>query len=323
MDIHQIKRDLGVDWDNFATFFRQTVQSEVPLINEVNEYILQRRGKQLRPVLTLLVARLLGSVNKSVHIAACSIEMLHTASLLHDDVVDNADHRRGAASVKAAWKSPIAVLTGDYWLSKASQLIVENNEIRLMPLFVNCLLNLSEGELFQLQKTVSLDTTEEDYFKIIEKKTAILFATSMAAGAITTNASEDKIKLMYDIGYNMGIAFQIRDDTFDYELKNKAGKLSGNDIKEQKMTLPLLCALKQVDNDKRQEIKSWIKDADREQKNVSQVIKFVNDHQGVLKASEKMQEYRQKAINLLQQLPDSEERQALIALSEYMASRKK
>ncbi len=323
MDLHQIKKELGKDWSLFTSSFQQAMFSEVKLINEVNEYILQRSGKQLRPILVLLSARICGDVNTQTHAAAISVEMLHTASLLHDDVVDNADQRRGKASVKAAWKVPVAVLTGDYWLSKAAQLIVDCNEHKMLALFTRCLMNLSEGELFQLQKTASLDNTEEDYLKIIEKKTAILLATSTCLGAITAKASKEKEQCLYDIGYNMGMAFQIRDDIFDYEQRNQTGKPAGNDICEQKITLPLLYALQQAEKEEREKVIAWIKSAAKKQRRIPPIIKFVNEKGGIAYATEKMANYSQQAIELLHTLPDSPERKILIDLAGYMASRKK
>jgi len=322
-DLNQIKKNIASDWTNFQSCFQQATRSEVSLINQVNKHVLKHSGKQLRPLLVILSSRMCGKTNEHVYAAATSVEMLHTASLLHDDVVDNADQRRGEASVKANWHSKIAVLTGDYWLSKAAQLIVDCKKDKMLSLFTNCLMNLSEGELFQLQKTNSLDNTEEDYLKIIEKKTAILLATCTALGAIVTNASPENEQRMYEIGYNMGMAFQIRDDIFDYEISNHTGKSAGNDIRERKITLPLLYSLKQITKEKRSEALRWIKNVDKEPENISHLIRLVHKNKGIAYAAEKMKSYSQKAIDSLHTFRDTTDRQAMIALAEYMSTRKK
>ena len=323
MDLNQIKKNIASDWANFQTCFRQATLSEVSLINDVNSHILKRSGKQLRPLLVMLSSRICGKTNENVYAAATAVEMLHTASLLHDDVVDNADQRRGEASVKANWQSKVAVLTGDYWLSKAAQLIVDCKKDKMFSLFTTCLMNLSEGELFQLQKTASLDNSEQDYLTIIEKKTAILLATCTALGAIATDASPEIEQRMYEIGYNMGMAFQIKDDIFDYETRNHTGKSVGNDIRERKITLPLLYSLKQASKEEQPEVMQWIKNVTEKPENVSRIIKFVHKNNGIVYTIEKMKSYSQKAVNILLTFPDTTDRQAMISLAEYMSTRKK
>ena len=317
------KHSLGRSWTEFEAFFHRTLQSDIELLNTINQHLLQHAGKQLRPLLTLMAAGVCGEITGNTHVAATAVEMVHTASLLHDDVVDNADRRRGAPSVKALWKSHAAVLTGDYWLSRAFRLVVEHREHRLLPWFTGCLVHLSEGELLQLSKALKLDTGEEDYYTIIGKKTASLMATGMAAGAITAGADEDSVQKMYDAGYQSGLAFQIRDDIFDYQKTNLTGKPAGNDVREQKITLPLLCALKKTDNAGQARVLGWVKKAAKRHRYAVKVIRFVRDNGGLDDGQRLLQEHTQQALTLINGFPHSNLQQQLAQLVQQLTERKK
>ncbi len=324
MDIIASSRHtLGADWTGFDAFFRRALHSEIELLHTINQHLLQHSGKQLRPLLALMAGRLCGAINESTYLSATAVEMVHTASLLHDDVVDNADQRRGAPSVKAVWKSNAAVLTGDYWLARAFQLVVQHEEHRLLPWFTNCLIDLSEGELLQLSKARTLNTTEKDYYTIIGKKTASLLAVSMATGAITAGATEERAQQMYAIGYQLGLAFQIRDDIFDYNKTNLLGKPTGNDLREQKITLPLLYALEQADAKTREEVLGWVKKAAKDSAYVSRVNRFVKAQQGIERAQATLQTHTQKAVAIIREFPEGAIREQLIQLATFLAERKK
>ncbi|MDR3133594.1 MAG: polyprenyl synthetase family protein [Prevotellaceae bacterium] len=321
--LDDIKKLLGDDWVRFEEFFRETLQNKVDLLNTVNNYLLEHRGKQLRPVLTLLTANSFSACGQPALVAAAIVEIVHTASLLHDDVVDNADRRRGAASVKRIWRSNIAVLTGDYWFARAFQVMTKYKETRLLPWFNACMVAMTEGEIWQLEKAQKLDITEDDYYQIIGRKTAELLALSMACGAIVANVDEAVAKRIYDIGYLMGMAFQIRDDIFDYEQHNQSGKPAGNDIRERKITLPLLYALRQAGEKEREDILRHIRHAARKTRSVTKVIRFVHRHKGQEYAEKVMLEYSGKAIAMLQELPGTPYRAALIDLAKFMTTRRK
>jgi octaprenyl-diphosphate synthase len=320
--LDNIKKLLGDNWTQFDALFREALHNDVELLNTVNNYLLEHRGKQLRPVLTLLSANAFSRCGQSARVAAVVVEMVHTATLLHDDVVDNADQRRGAASVKRIWRSNIAVLTGDYWFAQAFQVMTKYEETRLLPWFNACMVAMSEGEIWQLEKAQKLDITEDDYYRIIGKKTASFLALSMACGAIAANAGETAVRQMYDIGYTMGLAFQIRDDIFDCEQHNRTGKPAGNDIREKKITLPLLHALRQADGKKREEILRHVRRAERKTRSVTKVIDFVRQHKGLEYAEKVMTEHSRKAIAMLQELPETPYRTALIDMAKFMTTRK-
>ncbi|MDR2802134.1 MAG: polyprenyl synthetase family protein, partial [Prevotellaceae bacterium] len=318
--LDDIKKLLGNDWMRFEDFFRKALQNDLELLNTVNCYLLEHRGKQLRPVLTLLTANSLSACGQSALVAAVVVEMVHTATLLHDDVIDNADQRRGAASVKRIWRSNIAVLTGDYWFAQAFQVMTKHEETRLLPWFNSCMVAMSEGEIWQLDKAQKLDITEEEYYQIIGRKTAAFLALSMACGAIAAGVDEAAVQRMHGIGYTMGMAFQIRDDIFDYELHNQSGKPAGNDIRERKITLPLLHALQQAGEKERKEILRHIRRAAKKTHSVTKVIDFVHRRRGQEYAEKVMLEYSHKAVTMLQELPDTPYRTALIELAKFMTT---
>lgn len=321
--LDEIKTLLGDEWTQFETLFRNALQNKIELLNTVNNYLLDHRGKQLRPALTLLTANSLAGGGQSARVAALVVEMMHTATLLHDDVVDNADRRRGAASVKRIWQSNIAVLTGDYWFAKSFHIMSEYNENRLLPYFNNCMVAMGEGELWQLEKAQKLDMTEDEYFQIIGRKTAECMALSMICGAVVAGVGQPALQRISDVGYTMGIAFQIRDDIFDYEQHNLAGKPVGNDVREQKITLPLLYALRQTGEKERARILRHVRRAAKKTRSLRKVIDFVHRQNGQEYAEKIMTEYSNKAVAMLrQELPDTPYRTALINLAKFMSARR-
>jgi octaprenyl-diphosphate synthase len=314
----QLKQSLGDHWKGFSDFFRQALHSDIVLLDTINQYLLQHAGKQLRPLLALLTAEMQGKITESTYLAASAVEMVHTCSLLHDDVIDNADERRGAPSVKAIWRSNASVLTGDYWLSRIFHMVIMHQEYRLLPWFSNCLVSLSEGELLQLEKAQHLSTTEADYFTIIGKKTASLLAVSMASGAITADAADEAVQQSYDAGYQMGLAFQIRDDIFDYRKTNLLGKPTGNDLREQKLTLPLLHALSQADEPTRATVLGWVKSMAKSTRHYAKIIAFVKAYHGMEYAALMLQQHVENAKKILGTFPENEGRHKLMELVDFL-----
>jgi octaprenyl-diphosphate synthase len=319
----QLQQTLGNHWTEFTVFFQHALESDIVLLDTINRYLLQHTGKQLRPLLTLLTAGMHGNINDRSYLAASAVEMIHTSSLLHDDVIDNADERRGAPSVKAVWRSNASVLAGDYWLACIFQLVISRKEHDLLSWFAHCLVDLSEGELLQLEKSRTLDATEADYFKIIGKKTASLIAVSMATGALTAGAADDTVQRMYDAGYEIGIAFQIRDDLFDYHKTNLFGKPTGNDLREQKLTLPLLYALSQVDEKQRSQVLQWVKNAAKNTRHNTDIVRFVEDMDGFKYAEKALLSHTERAQAILRTFPADIFRDKLMDLAHYLTVRKK
>jgi octaprenyl-diphosphate synthase len=299
------------------------MHSEIPLLNIILNYILRRKGKQMRPLLVFLTARLNGNIAEPTFVAATFIELLHTASLVHDDVVDDAHERRGALSINALWNSKIAVLVGDYMLSKGMLISVEKNRFDMLEIVSEAVKSMSEGELLQLQKARKLNITENDYFKIIISKTAALLSACTACGARSVTDDPDIIQLMKDFGENIGIAFQIRDDLLDYAGTGLTGKTVGNDIKEKKITLPLIHALEQSATLKKRHILSIVKNKRKTKAEISEVISFVSDYGGMEYAELKMNQYRDKALAILDSYPDSDVKNSLKEFVQYTTSRKK
>src|SRR5512140_2183093 len=253
-DLTQIKRPVEKEMAEFEAYFSKTMRSEIPLLKIIVNYIFRRKGKQMRPLLVFLTAKLNGEIGEPTFVAATFIELLHTASIVHDDVVDDASERRGALSINALWNSKIAVLVGDYLLSKGMLISVEKNRFDMLEIVSDAVRLMSEGELLQLQKARKFNLKEEDYFKIIRSKTAALLSACTACGARSVSEDPETIQMMKDFGENIGIAFQIRDDILDYEGTGLTGKAVGNDIKEKKITLPLIHALEESGNSKRRHI---------------------------------------------------------------------
>ncbi len=319
----RIKKPIEKEMAAFEAYFNKTMRSEIPLLNIILNYILRRKGKQMRPLLVFLTAKLNGTIGESTYVAATFIELLHTASLVHDDVVDDAHERRGALSINALWNSKIAVLVGDYMLSKGMLISVEKNRFDMLEIVSEAVKSMSEGELLQLQKSRKLNLTEIDYFKIIRSKTAALLSACTACGAKSVTDDPDTILLMKELGENIGIAFQIRDDLLDYEGTGLTGKTVGNDIKEKKITLPLIHALEKAANSKKRQILGILKNKKKTKSEIYEVINFVSEYGGMDYAELKMNQYRDKALAILDSYPESEVKDSLKEFVYYTTSRKK
>lgn len=320
--LKEIKEPIALELKAFEKHFRDSMQSSVPLLDKITYYIVRRKGKQVRPMFVFLCAKILGKINDSTFNAASFIEILHTASLVHDDVVDDSFTRRGFFSVNALWKNKIAVLVGDYLLSKGMLLAVEYKEFDLLGIVSNAIKALAEGELLQVEKARRLDIEESVYFDIIRQKTASLIAAACSAGAASVTDDKEVIESIRLFGEKIGIAFQIRDDLFDLG-SDDVGKPRGIDIKEKKMTLPLIHALKKANRSDRRRIISIIKHKSDQPAKVKEVIDFVNDSEGIAYAKAVMYQYRKEAFEILHQFPDSEARQALEDLVVFVTDRKK
>jgi octaprenyl-diphosphate synthase len=277
----------------------------------------------MRPLLVFLTARLNGEITEATFVAATFIELLHTASIVHDDVVDDANERRGALSVNALWNSKIAVLVGDYLLSKGMLISVEKNRFDMLEIVSDAVKSMSEGELLQLQKSRKLNLKEEDYFKIIKSKTAALLSACTACGARSVSDDPETIQMMKDFGENIGIAFQIRDDLLDYEGTGLTGKIAGNDIKERKLTLPLIYALEKTTYLKKRHILGIVRNRKKTKAEINEVISFATENGGMEYSELKMNQYRDKALAILDVYPESEVRDSMKEFVFYTTSRKK
>jgi len=299
------------------------MSSKVPLLSIITNHIYRRKGKQVRPLLVFLSAGMNGSITEATFVAAGMIELLHTATLIHDDVVDEANERRGSFSINALWRSKIAVLVGDFLLSKGLLLAIETNEFELLRNMSHAVKEMSEGELLQIERSRRMNIDEETYFDIIHKKTATLIASCLVNGAVSVGAEQAMIDKMYEYGVNLGLAFQIKDDIFDYQAKGVLGKPTGNDIKENKLTLPLIYALSRVDKVKKRRMLSQLRKSKRSQQAVEEVIRFANEYGGIEYATDRMNEYKDKAIAALKPFPESIYRDALIDMANFVVNRKK
>ena len=318
-----IKEPISEHLDVFEKKFRASMKSSVPLLDIITRYILKRKGKQMRPMFVFLSADIHGQISDSTYVAASLIELLHTATLVHDDVVDDSNERRGFFSINALWKNKVAVLVGDYLLSKGLLLSLDNNEFQLLKIVSEATREMSEGELLQIEKARKLDVDEAVYFEIIRKKTASLIASCCASGAASVKADESTVKKMKSFGEKVGIAFQIKDDLFDYESSNKTGKPNGIDIKEQKMTLPLIYLLNQSGRSEKRKVVNIIKNHNTNPEKVRQVIDLVNQGGGIEYARQKMKEYHDEALGILEEFPESPSRNSLRDLVNYTIERKK
>lgn len=322
--IDQIKKPIEEEIKEFEPRFRASMKSRVALLDKIMHYIIKRKGKQMRPMFVFLSAKVFGKTNDSTYRAAAMIELLHTATLVHDDVVDDANKRRGFWSINAIWKNKIAVLVGDYLLSKGLLLAVENEEYDLLKIMSNSVREMSEGELLQIEKARKLDITEEVYYDIIRQKTATLIAACCAAGTSSTNNNKEQIEKMRLFGEYTGIAFQIKDDLFDYGSDGETiGKPTGIDIKEKKMTLPLIYALSKANNSDKNRVIKNIKKHNDNKKKVKEVIDFVIESGGLEYAKKAMLSYKDKALNILKEFEQNEANKALVELVIYATERKK
>ncbi|RPD48959.1 polyprenyl synthetase family protein [Paracnuella aquatica] len=305
----------------FEKKFKEAVNSDVPLLDRVMRYIVKRKGKQLRPMFVFLTAKLCGTINESTYRAASLVELLHTATLVHDDVVDDAAERRGFFSVYALWKNKVSVLVGDYLLAKGLLLSLDNNDFRILQLLSEAVRRMSEGELLQMEKSRTLNLEESVYFEIIRNKTASLLAAACAAGAWSTTGDDEVAERMRTFGEAVGMAFQIKDDLFDYTAQN-IGKPTGNDIKEKKLTLPLIYTLNNVDKKTRKELIYIIKNENTRKKSVDKVIDIVTKSGGIDYTIEKMEGYKRDALNILHHFPPSEVRDGFEDLVRFISDRK-
>ncbi len=320
--LNDIKHPVEAELDIFEKKFKQAMKSKVPLLDRVTYYIVQRKGKQLRPMFVLLCAKLFGNISDKTYNAAALVELLHTATLVHDDVVDNSYYRRGFFSVNALWKNKIAVLVGDFLLSKGLLLSIDNNHFDLLKIMSEAVREMSEGELLQMEKARKLDIKEEVYFEIIRQKTATLIASACACGAASVINDKDTIEKVRLFGEKIGIAFQIKDDLFDYG-NHEIGKPKGIDIKERKMTLPLIYALNKASNSEKRRIINIVKNENENPKKVDEVILFVRASGGIEYATENMKNYRQQALDILGEFPDNEAKKSLQDLVIYTTERTK
>jgi len=322
MTVKEIMVPIEAEMIEFEVRFRKSMNSKVPMLNKVTHYIIRRKGKQMRPMFIFLTAKMLGNINDKSYDAATLVELLHTASLVHDDVVDDANERRGFFSVNALWKNKIAVLVGDYMLSKVLLLSIENKNTAMLEVVARAVREMSEGELLQIEKARKLDIDENVYFDIIGKKTASLIATCCEVGALSVNRTDMAIK-MKEFGEAIGIAFQVKDDIFDYGEPGNIGKPTGLDIRERKMTLPLIHVLSTASPEIRKELMNIVKDHNENPKKVKRAMQLVIDNGGIDYAHKKMVEYKEKAIELIKDIPDSNAKESILGLVEYTTNRLK
>ena len=322
-EIKDIKKPIVDEMNLFENKFKKSLKTTVPLLDKIMHYIIKRKGKQMRPMFVFLCAKLFGETKESAYTAASLIELLHTATLVHDDVIDESNFRRGVFSINALWKNKISVLVGDFLLSRGLLLAVEKNEFELLKIVSHAVKDMSEGELLQIEKTRKLNITEEVYFEIIRKKTATLISACCAAGASSSQTSRENISQMKIFGEKVGIAFQIKDDLFDYTQSPLIGKPTGLDIREKKMTLPLIHTLNQVNKKEKSFIINTIKNDSKNSKKVEQIINLVKENKGLEFAENKMNEYYSESIKLLEKFDDNEAKDSLKKLVEFVVKRKK
>ncbi len=320
--LKEIKLPVSQELDFFNDYFKQSFRSDVYLLNLITNYVLRSKGKQMRPLLVLLSAKLTGEITPSTYDAATLIELMHTATLIHDDVVDDAASRRGLLTLHKIWKNKITVLIGDYLLSRGLLLAVKNKEYDLLEIVSEAVKEMSEGELLQIEKSKRLDISEEIYFKIIRKKTATLLASCAAAGAKSAGADTKTVEKLKLFGENLGIAFQIKDDILDYN-GNKTGKKVGNDIKEKKITLPLLFSLKQAENNEKKKIIKLLRQKNKTDKTIREIFDFVNRYDGIVYATQKMNEFTDIAIAQIDDFKDSSIYKDLLDFVEFVVKRSK
>ncbi len=316
-----IKQPIAHELDLFENKFKLAMKSNVALLDTIMTYIVKRKGKQVRPMFVFYSAKLFNEVNDATYRGASLVELLHTATLVHDDVVDDSDERRGFFSINALWKNKIAVLVGDYLLSKGLLLAVKNKDFQLLELVSTAVEQMSEGELLQIEKARNLNLSEEVYYDIIRKKTASLIASCCAIGAASAGATTEQVEQMRLFGEYIGIAFQIKDDLLDYG-DDDIGKPTGIDLKEKKLTLPIIYTINNADRSTRNYIINSIKNHNTEKKRVAEVIKYVNEHDGIAYTRKAMIEYKEKALAILAAQNNKEVADKLAMLVEYIIDRK-
>lgn len=320
--LNKIKKPIEEELNIFEQKFKESMKSNVALLDKITYYIVKRKGKQMRPMFVFFSAKLCGTIGERTYVAASLIELLHTATLVHDDVVDDSFERRGFFSINALWKNKIAVLVGDYLLSQGFLLSIKHKAFRLLEIVSHAVKAMSEGELLQIEKARKLDIDEAVYFDIIRQKTASLIAAACSAGAASVTEDDETIECMRQFGEKIGISFQIKDDLFDYG-KIDVGKPLGIDIKEKKMTLPLIYALSQSTRAKKKEIINIVKRHNEDKEKVNSLIQYVIEVGGVDYAQKAMVRYQKEAFELLNQLPDSAIRQSMQELVNFVTARSK
>ncbi|PRP67332.1 polyprenyl synthetase family protein [Nonlabens agnitus] len=322
--VEQIKQPIAYEMELFEEKFRLSMASRIPLLNRITYFIVNRKGKQMRPMFVFLTAKMVGNgqVNDRTYRGAAVIELIHTATLVHDDVVDDSLKRRGFFSVNSLWKNKIAVLVGDYLLSKGLLLSIDNKDFDLLQIISVAVREMSEGELLQIEKARRLDITEEVYYDIITKKTATLIAACCSLGACAVSPDSPSVEKMRKFGELIGVAFQIKDDLFDYG-NQRIGKPTGIDIKEQKMTLPLIYTLNNASKKDKKWLINSVKRHNRDKKRVKEVIQFVKDAGGLDYAVKAMYDYKQRALDILNTYPESEYKQSLLTMVDYVIDREK
>ena len=319
--VETIKAPIYEEMEIFEKKFSDSMSSKVALLNRITHFIVNRKGKQMRPMFVFLVAKMYGAVSERSYRGAAVIELIHTATLVHDDVVDQSYQRRGFFSLNALWKNKIAVLVGDYLLSKGLLLCIENDDFDLLKIISTAVREMSEGELLQIEKARRLDITEEVYYEVIRKKTATLIAACCAMGACSVGITGAELEKMNEFGALLGMAFQIKDDLFDYG-EQKIGKPTGIDIKEQKMTLPLIYTLNNTSEKEKKWLINSIKNHNKNRKRVQEVIAKVKQTGGMDYAIKKMHEYKEKAMKILATFPENEYRTSLVKMVDYVIERK-
>jgi octaprenyl-diphosphate synthase len=318
----EITRPVANDLKEFRSFYKSALRTDVFLLDQIVQYLLRQKGKEIRPTLVFLSARLFGDITERSHVAATMIELLHTATLIHDDVVDDADQRRGFLSINKVWKNKASVLLGDFLLSKGLLIALDYEEFKLLKVLSKAVKSMSEGELRQFKAARLFNMTEEYYFKVISEKTASLIAACCECGAISTTDDEKMHKKMHDIGMCVGIAFQIRDDLFDYGVDD-IGKPRRNDIKERKVTLPLIKALQRASFVERTRIRYLMRKRKKKPDEIKEIVAFVHEKQGIEYSEQIMKEYALKAIDALKSIPESSTRYNFEELIRFIVERKK
>ncbi len=322
LTLSEIKKPIEANLNEFENLFKQSMQSDSHLLDKILRYILKSKGKQIRPIFVMLSAGLEGTINNSTYTAATLVEILHSATLVHDDVVDESNMRRGFFSINALWKNKVAVLVGDYLLSKGLTVALENNEFRILQIVAEAVKNMSEGELLQIQKARLMNIDEEIYYEIIRKKTASLIAACCASGMASVSVNEDHIHNIKKFGELTGVAFQIKDDLLDFDPDNETGKPSLNDLKDQKISLPLIYTLQRIGLIEKRKLLYAIKNHGTEKNTIKKIIEKIKTVDGFTYAENRMNEFKNEALQILSGFPDSDCRRSLEQLVIFTTERK-
>ncbi len=321
--LDQITEPIQQELIDFEKFFEEALYDHIKSIHRINKYILKQKGKKVRPILVFLAAKLIGDSNEKTIKAAGFLEMLHNATLIHDDVIDESNERRGLLSINAFWNNKTAVLIGDYMLSNSLMQAIKTKDYQLLEIVSQVGKELTAGEILQMDKSKTLDITEETYYKIIDKKTAVLFSLCAKAGGISAGATPEQLQNLEDLGTNLGLAFQIKDDIFDFQPQGILGKPTGNDLRENKITLPLIHALKSSQDGQKKEIMRILKLKRKKKSHITKIIDFTIEHEGIEYATKRMQEYSNKANEILDTFQESPAKSSVQLLLDYIMERRK